>query len=310
MANYTSDQLITLIKTKGLIPTSQQTFQPADFLNLLNDEVSIGIVPFVMKIRSEHWVYTLDTAIVAGTAAYPIPTRAIGGKVREISIVDNAGNVYDVPQIQQEELPFYNSGMSSGGYNYQFYFQANNIIIVPTPQTTVGLMRVTYYRRPNALVSSLSAALVTAVNVSTNTVTVSSVPSTFSTSTPLDMINGNPGFEWRAIDLTPTTIVGTALTFSTLPTNLAVGDYLALSGQSPVPQMPVELIPMLTQRTVVKVLEALGDKQGVDIAQAKLIEINAACEHILSPRSDGNPKKLINHYSPLKIISSRGFIRS
>lgn len=313
-SQYLVDQQIVLIKTKGLIPTSQQTFQTQDFLNLLNDEMQIGVVPFILKNRSEYFVTPVLTPIVSKQNLYSIPTRAIGGKIRELSYIDTNGNYYDVPQIFEEDLPFFNN--SNVYLNaYQFYFQGNNAVIVPTPQSSSnGNLLFTIYQRPNYLVSAASCAQITAINTSTQTVTVQVVPSTFTSGTVIDFVNGTPGFECRGINntLASVTVAGAVvnLTFgSVLPTTLQVGDWVALQGQTPVPQIPLELFPMLNQRVVVKIMEAQGDAAGLASAQAKLMEIEKACEHLISQRSDGNPKKLINRYSPLRSNGSRGFTR-
>ena len=68
-----------------------------------------------------------------------------------------------------------------------------------------------------------------------------------------------------------------SLTFTeTLPTDLAVGDYVALAGKSPIAQIPYEAHHLLAQLGAIKVNEALGDMQGMQMAQSKYdILVNA-----------------------------------
>lgn len=309
--DYTTTALLASIKTRGLIPTSQRTFADIDLLTLANEELQIGIVPFMMKNRSEYFVTDQDQIINANQNNYTIPTRAIGGKVRGLVIVDSSGNEYDMPQIQKEDRRFYNTQSSNSGfYSFVFFFEGNDIILVPTPtQVSQASIRFGYYERPNQLILPTSAAQISSVNFTTNQITVSTVPSSINTSVQIDFIKGKPGFENKAIDQTILGIAGPILTFSSLPPNLIMGDYIAPSEQSPFPQIPLELHSMLAQRTVVKVMEGLGDIQGLQTAQSKLREMEDAALHILSSRSDGNPKKLVNRYSPLRTWGNRGFTR-
>lgn len=311
-ANYTMTSILASIKTRGLLPTTQQTYQDSDLITLANDELQIGVVPFIMKFRSEYFVTDEQDLIEANKDTYDIPTRAIGGKVRNLVVVDNNDNEYDLPQIAKEDRKFYNVQSGSAQFNaFVFYFEGNTVKICPKPLNiqTQSYLKQAYYIRPSQLTSPSAACLITAIDTTLKQVTVNSVPTNITVTTPIDFVRGTPGFECRAIDVTPTALSGVVFTFSELPDNLAVGDWVCEANTSPIPQIPLELFSMLSQRVVVKVMEGLGDAQGLQIAQSKLIEMEKAAEHLLSPRSDGNPKKLINRYSPLRAWGNRGFSR-
>lgn len=294
-----------------MIPTSQLTLQDADILDLATEELWLGVVPFMMKVRSEYFITSSDTSIVANQAAYPIPTRAMGGKLAYLNIVDANGNLFDCPEIEKPEAMFY---AASAGVNntWVFYFEGNNVVIVPSPTNATGCsIRFSYYMRVGDLVATSSTGQVSAIDTNAHTVTISgsSIPSSFTTGTLLDMINGNPGFDFRTTDATITNVSGQVLTFASLPSTLAIGDWLAVAGESPIPQVPPELHPLLAQRTVVKVLEALGDIQAMQTAEGKLEKMEQNALHLISPRSDGNPKKLNNRYSTLRSLRGMNFVR-
>lgn len=298
--DFTTTALITSINNRAFVPSSQSTFAEADILQLATDELQGAVVPFLMKFRSEYFVNAVSIPIVSGQAAYQIPYRAIGGKVRNIDLVDSAGNLYDVPQIEKEDKKFYLMTQYNNG-NYVFYFESNQIVLCPIPQAISGMsLRVSFYMRPSSLIDPTAAAQITAINTTSNAITVGTLPSSFSTGMLVDLINGNPMFDNRAYDIALSAINGNILTLSSLPPTLAIGDWVAPQMQSPIPQVPVELHPILAQRTAIKLLEGLGDKEALGIAQAKLGEMEANAEHLVSPRSDGNPKKLNNRFSPLR----------
>jgi hypothetical protein len=75
---------------------------------------------------------------------------------------------------------------------------------------------------------------------------------------------------------------------------------VCLAGQSPVPQIPPELHPLLAQRVVCKALESLGDAAGFQAAQLKMAEIQQAALPLITPRVDGEPKRFANRNSPFR----------
>lgn len=91
--------------------------------------------------------------------------------------------------------------------------------------------------------------------------------------------------------------------FTVTPSSLEgmnVGDYMALRGESPFAHIPVEGYPLLEQAVVVKVLEGLGDREGMAAAQTKLSELVQLFPDLITPRVDGNPQKIINRNSIMK----------
>lgn len=300
---YLSSDLMTSVKRKAHVPTSQSTFQAADFYSLADEEIRSKLLPLILAQMEEFYVRTFDYAITANQQAYLIPPRAIASKLRDVQIVNssNSDNRFPLDRINPGDL--YASGGSSARLTVQkngFYPQGNQILIYPTPTQTVNLLRLSYYCRPSSLVDPTACALITAINTGTNALTVASLPSTMTTSTPLDFVKANPGFECSAIDQTAISIVGTVLTFSSIPTDVAVGDYVCLATQSCVVQVPVELQPLLYQYVVVRVLEAQNDQSALKVALAELQKLESNASLLISPRVDGKPQRVTN---------SRGVIR-
>jgi hypothetical protein len=179
-----------------------------------------------------------------------------------------------------------------------FYYRGNQVVLVPSSSSTATTLRMSYFIRPNEL-AAISATngihAISAINTSTKAVTVAG-NTAISTSTPCDLVAATPGFESLDIDLTPTAASGTVITFgnaSALPTDLAVGDYVCLAGKSPVPQIPAEFHPILAQRVACAWMEAF-DAPGLEKAVAKLGKMEEAAGVLVSPRSPGNPRKLVN----------------
>jgi hypothetical protein len=176
---------------------------------------------------------------------------------------------------------------------YEFYFMGNSIVLPQIP--TTGSVRQWHYRRPNALVATSACAQVT--NIASNVVTCTTVPTTFTTSYTYDFIKNTPHFDWLAIDQSISAVVtgssGTITFSSTPPSTLAIGDWVCLSEQAPIPQIPVECMPLLEQRCVVKIQEIQGYFEKAKISQAKLEEMEKDVFGIISPRAWEEPKRII-----------------
>lgn len=295
---YLSTDLITSVKRRCAVPTSQVTFEETDFLAMADEEIRSKIVPLVLRTIEEYYTRTFDTLLVANQAFYPMPTRAIAGALRNVQLVDvnDDMNRRELERLSPEDL--YSSYTGDYRFTIQkngFYLQSNQIVIYPTPTQGVNLLRQTYSCRPNSLVDPSECAQVQSIDFTTNQITVVSLPTNFSTLTPLDFIQANPGFDWTAQDQTPTNVSGNVLTFgSALPSNLSVGDYICLSGYSCVVQVPVELHPLLYQYVVVRVLSAQTDSEALQAANFELQQLQANALSLISPRVVGKPKRATN----------------
>ena len=292
--SYTTDDLVSSVKVRGRIPTSQTTFTAAKILKLADEETEIGILPAVLKIRESFYLHETNITLAAATTNYRIPDRSIGGKLKSVCIVDTAGNETQLTKVEYEDRVHF------GQTNPPVYYLKNqSIVLVGSGWSSADTLRVAHFIKPSTLVPVASTAKVSAINTTTKTVTVSSIPSTFTVSTPIDFVRGSGGFECLAIDVTPTALASTVFTFATLPADLEVGDYVCLAGETCIPQLPSELFTVLALRVTVTVLGSLGFINEMKAVQKKLDDAEEAVSHLISPRVDGSAKKIINRRSLL-----------
>lgn len=305
MAKYlTTDTLIDSVKRRAMIPETQQTFQEVDFLAFANEELDLGIIPHVLSFHEEYFVRTDLVDLVANTSRYQIPERAVGGKLREISYQDVSGNIFEMSRIKIDDIPSYQNNVIQNSFTL-FYVEGSEICLVPvTGNLPSGQLRFSYYLRPNEMVAESAVAIITNINTTTGVVTVSSIPDTFTLSTTFDVIQTKSPHRTLEMDILATGIDTSAktLTFSTddLPSSLVVGDHIALSEQTIVPQVPSDLHSMLAQRVAARCLEALGDAAGLGAANTKLTEMEKKTGTIIDDRVEGAPLKVVNKHSTLK----------
>jgi hypothetical protein len=290
--SYTTSDLLSSIKRRGMIPSSQVTFQDTDLLSMATEEIQIELLPLLIGVREEYYVRSYDYAITSATQSYRVPVRAVGMGLRDVLYRDSTtGVMYPLSQITTSE----DSGEDETNLPYLYYLCDNSVYLTPIPSTTNGTLRLLYYCRPGKLVETSDAAQITVITTGTNTVTCSAAPpSTWTTATSVDFIRGTGGQEYLAIDQAISSVSGSDIVFSSLPTGLAVGDWIAAAGYSPLPQLPEELQPVLAQKVVCQVLEALGDAQGLQLHQARLKSLLDNALKLISPRVKGGQKKVIS----------------
>lgn len=290
--DYTTTGLVAKLKRFGSVPTSQALFLAADFIALMNDELMNTLLPLIQRAKEDFFITSSDTAIVSGTAAYTIPSRAAGSQLQDIVIVDSNGNEQGMANLGAAGIK------SQGGFatndNFGFYVKDNKIVLFPTPTETGRSIRFKYVRRPNQLVPVSSAGLISSFNSGTRVITLSSAPSAFTTSKTYDLISNIPPFVSLGDDLAVTSIVGNLVTMTAaLPSELANGMYLCEASESPIPQVPPEAHAIIAQLGAVKALEAMNDKNYKN-AKTKADQMLSDFLDLISPRIDDSGEKVVN----------------
>lgn len=149
----------------------------------------------------------------------------------------------------------------------------------------------------------------------------STIPSVFTSSETYDIIQTKSPHKTLRYDLAPVYVSGTVIRFkkedmrrsiddlNNTPVYVLpkVGDMITISGETIIPQIPDELHSMLAQRVACRCLEALGDREGLAAANAKLAEMEERTATLINDRVEGSPQKVVNHNSPLRqrFIGSR-----
>ena len=67
-----------------------------------------------------------------------------------------------------------------------------------------------------------------------------------------------------------------------------------------IPQIPPDLHNALAERTAARILAAIGDTEGLGVANAKLQEIEARQGTLLDGRVEGAPQKITARHSLLR----------
>jgi len=302
---YDTSDIIASAKRRALLPSSQNTFKDDDFLAFANEEMNLGLVPSVLKMHEDYFLFTELVPLTTDKTKYDIPYRATGNKIREVAFQDVNGNIFEMTRIGVGDLPFYN-GSHTYDRAYAYYIANNQICLAPEKMTNDNgvKLRITYYIRPNTLVLPEAVAVISSINTTTGEIQVSNLPTTFNTSQQFDFIKVKSPHKCLNIEVSATSINSTSktITFATtdIPSDLAVNDHIALATESCIPQVPSDLHVVLAHRVAIRCLEALGDSEGLQNASVKLAELEKSMETVIDDRVEDSPAKVTNRHAILR----------
>jgi hypothetical protein len=279
---WTSADLINDILLLGHVPTGNNTFTPAKILRLATLELQTPVMKQILSTRGGYYLAYADQTVTAD-GLYPIPSDAIAGSLVNIELISGQ-TIIQCNLVDESEQMSTDSPTST---SYSVFMKGNFIQILPMP--TFGTVRVWYSKRTSDLILTSAASKINAINAAV--VTVSSIPSTITNGMTVDACGDQPPFNILGTR-TITNITGTDITLDTAVDDLAVGDWLALEGQTPIPQIPVEYRVILAQRVVCKIYELQGYDSKMKLATMKLQEYEKDIMNLVTPRVKSQTKTI------------------
>lgn len=280
---FNSTRLIEQIKVKGCLPEGRFTDQ--EILDCAYECLLSDIMPLLYSVREEFYVKKKTLAVTMNQEEYAIPSRAVGGAVREIKMVKGSG-IQDLGRVDLEDI-----NTSQTGEPIAIFLLGNNFGLFPIPSATSGTLWIYYAIRPSRLVPVSECARITAIDTTTDTVTVT-IPTGWTTADNFDLVKGTPHFDILALDLVAASVAGGLIQFSAaLPTTLVVGDYVTLAEETCWPFLPPEAHVLLAQAAAAAALESIGHPSAVAVA-AKAQMLKDTITKLINPRIQGAPKAL------------------
>lgn len=304
---FDTSRLVDSVRRRGAIPNTTATgVVDQEIVEMGTEVIHEWILPLVMKVREEFFVHSTDYLFEDGDDTIAIPTRAIGGKIRDIAGVTTNNGTFDIPRIEigDTHSPISWSGnWGSNTYNpIGHYFMDTNIKFFPAVTNGSQVIRVFYFRRPNDLALTNLGGQVTSINTGTNEVSLNAVPSTWTVGTNVDVIEHIPHFKTIYDSTSIVAINGFDIELDDV-TGISVGDYVYSEGYSPIPQIPYELHRLLERGVVARMLQSQSDPQWKDEYNL----FNTAMKEaliLITPRNDGSLKKVINRNKMWKVAST------
>jgi hypothetical protein len=298
--NVLVDYLAGLVNTKCLNPNSQNTFQLSDIVNLMDHEMSMGIVPILKKSAQEYFVYNVDMTITGSQSTFTFPPRAIGNAIRDVVLLDASGNEVALNNLMREyikvQFPF---NFVPSIWSFGQYMTGNEVNLYNSLIQSYSAYKLRFIteRRPGALTLSTTCGQITAITgTGPYVLTLSYVDPTWTTSNLFDIINNFPPFQ-SLDDGQAVTAINTGssqVTVATLPTTVTTGMWFCPQMMSCIPQIPYELFPLLTEMTIATLAQGLDMSQLLAASNAKIKMYIENSTALVRPRIQGSPRVIIN----------------
>ena len=310
MEDHTTDALIARVENDILdnITATSVPYNIEQTLSLATDIMREECVPFFIGLYEEYYLVEETVSLISGQAAYDIPEEATAGKLRDAVLVRTSdGKSVNLTYLNYSQIPHTTAAGSSGTPTAYFY-KANKIGLYPTPDTTEYTLKLTYYRRPKALVTTSGDYARSIASYSAGSATLSSTaPASWTTSLLYDVQRATPFFDYTSENATASTVSGTSFVFTTAPTDSpSVGSYITRAGYSAIPDLPAEAHPWLAQLVSAEILEGRGDFEGASRLLQKAEQRRERLIRLFTPRTDGDAKILVNRHS-LMGVSRAGY---
>lgn len=315
----TGDKMIKSVRQRTMCPDDTSIFTDDDILDLIDEEMTSQVLDKLTKLHGENLTISVDIPR-NNNGTYTIPHRALGNKLRDVSIVQN-NNVYEMSQIGIGELPDY-SGYNQTTYQRDIFYVENNKVKIVNNQIGYDSIRMRYMLRPNTLTKVEKAGVISAITADENAGTVvldlSQAGKNFTSGDLYDIVGKKTPNKIRKFDLTPTDYTkltnSASITFAysdleDILEDLEVGDYVTIAEETPVPNIPTEMHPLLAQAAAVQILESLTDTEALQNAERRLDKIVAAVQELIDDRVELAPKKIKPRNGALQSQIGRRFNR-
>lgn len=295
----TGDKLINSIRKRTFVPDDTSTFTDTDILEIANEELDVLLLEKLLALHEEHLTAHVDIPRSAD-GIYKIPYRAIGNKIRDVILI--RGNQLDeLHQISLGELIDYSFDVTSGTSTNVFYVESDEIKLL---NNRIGYdsVRIYYYLRPSAITKENQAGRITSIAEGVDTVTFSfaSLPKKFTATNLYDFVGFQTPNKIKLYDVVPDiasnfqlgNVIFSKSQLGDRWKSISVGDYLCFAEESPVPNIPTEMHPLLAQLTAVNILEAMGDTENLANAERKLKKMEDSTTALVDDRVELAPKKI------------------
>jgi len=312
----TGNKLVESVRNRAMIPNDTSIYTDQNILDIANEELDVQLLDKLLTLHEEHLTTHIDVAR-NDDGVYDIPYRSVGNKIRDVVMI-NGGTQYELTQISIGELPDYTYDDSTYSYGMdKFYVESNQVKLVSKTRS-YDTIRIYFYIRPNVLTKTQESAQISTISNdgTETTITFVSMPSKFASTDVFDIVGNRTPNRIKSWDIQQVE-VNTSLKYIKFNTSdiedvlgdIKVGDYVCKAEESPVPNIPTEMHPLLAQLAAVHILEALGDSEGLGNAQRRLDNMTKSVMELVDDRVELAPKKIRPRHGVINEAMSGRFRR-
>ena len=308
----TTTELLAAIRDEARIADDEPAATDTILLRLATRILHKKYVPAVRKCRENYYVTTAHITLETGRAAYPIPRRATTSTIRRVRTLDASGQeCAQLGPMSVEDLD-----QSTATAPRAYAVTDSQLVVWPTPNASsqAYTLEVMFEYRPSSLILP-AAALETVfrVDYGSSVWSFSTATEVITDKTTIDIVSINAPFSSPIIDgattgaglvlgrykctlgaysgTHPRGVTGTAWVEGSSPIGVSVGDYVCTSGESPIPQIPLELHPCLAMHTAADFLRAIDPQGAADLGAAADADM-VSCLEAMTPRKQGTQQRM------------------
>lgn len=304
MKKYTDDLIDDVLKYQS-IPLGQNKFSRDDIRKFLIEELTTTITSDILSLQEEYFINASDVKLSANKSEYDIPEHCPGWKVRAIFLLSDDKNFLKKLSKTNIDNIMMKSPNSEVSTPDQYYFLENKIVMSPyLGSNPTGYLRILFPRRLRDLVEKGNCGLIeTITDLGTQwQFGLSSVPTT---TDGLDFVKGLADYKTYLEKLTSSdySISGNNLTVDkdlfTSQTPV-LGDWVTSYNTTPIPQIPDDFHPSVSQAASVRILESIGDNKNSVVAEGRLNKMRGINIRLSKSRDTSQGKKLVKQHSILR----------
>lgn len=275
-------EMLAQLRLNCLLEDSAIDYPDSVLLREMSDALSTKFQDTIVGFRNGTWQASYYQPVTAGQARIRLESQVT--VVSKIEIGNGSSANYDninfmrLPLVSEGHSDLFEASYNGTGQPQAYVLRGNDIVLLPSPDSSGYVLRVTYFRRPPRLFPSQNnlagtdRGRVTAVNTALRTITVNAVPFNMNQSpSPVVLISGdsidvvkpNGWFDSCLINQPLTSTFSSVLGIGgTQPLrDVNVGDYVRAFGQSDWPMLPEDFHRAVVDVTTVKILVQRGYSQ-------------------------------------------------
>lgn len=262
---------------------------------------TLGSLEMIYYLRPNSLVLN-DRAAICQNFVKIITVNTAATIVGKTLKIDN--NTITIPVNWEVGVP---AGVNSNTDALKLATQINNLNIDGL-STTVNsnIITISFENRNTTFVSNTGT-----ISVSSKIgIECSSIPDHFQDRLFIDFLQTAGGHKTYIFDqrIPVNGISGNVIFFENniVPTEFKIDDYICEQYECIIPQVPSDLHNLLAERTCARILEALGDREGLQVANGKIAEMEQRQATIIDNRVEGAPRKISARHSLLRYGKYKG----
>jgi hypothetical protein len=315
---WTVDDLLARVKRKCQFPTVNAKLTDAEIVQIIDEEIQTDIYAALQMVRSEYCVAHRELTYPADARYVQLPSVLASSTFVDVwrKEPDSDPPVY-YPLTRAPSGAPWNGTQTTTSTPSAFAIEGDRLALVQRPAAEVTLL-LRYERRPSRLhlVTDARSAPIVSYNPATFAITITP-PTGFATTCPVgttvDIVRATPSFDalvqgmevsvvaspvWTLItgDIDHTTPDTAPITQS----DVNVGDYLTLTGETPIFPLPEMWLPVVLYAASAAACREVGDMQQGEVNEAAAQKLIERATSFAAQRVRKAPIAMFDRGSPLR----------